>query len=194
MGWASMADITILSEHYIRDCRKSPNCTFLLFPHLVKSTTYKSWLVAKLRVLGFFDSLYFNPHFAIWEPATISRVSLNYSFPKNPAELWLRFFVVICTYLFRTVFRYESRLRIPFCISTRWSVPLRSPQRLKNTIPYDTAMQNNYLIYHANQCRIPTSSILGFLSFLIGTSLVSSFVWDSSLTGAQELPSQQDLN
>jgi len=50
--------LTILNVNYIRDCRKSPNCTFLLFPHLVKSTTYKSRLVAKLRVLGFFDSLY----------------------------------------------------------------------------------------------------------------------------------------
>ncbi len=120
------------------------------------------------------------------------RRAIQYS--KNTAELRLRFFVVIYTYLFRTVFRYESRLRIPFCISTRWSVPLHSPQRQKNTIPDDTAMQNNYLIYHVNQYRIPTSSILGFFSFLIGTSLVSSLVWDSSLTGAQELPSQQDLN
>ena len=56
--------------NYIRDCRKSPNCTFLLFPHLVKSTTYKSRLVAKLKVLEFSDSLYFNPHFSSWEQAT----------------------------------------------------------------------------------------------------------------------------
>ena len=32
--WESVTDI--------RDCRKSPNFTFLLFTHLVKSTTYKS--------------------------------------------------------------------------------------------------------------------------------------------------------
>ena len=45
------------TEDSIRDCRLSPNCTFWLFPHLVKSTTYKSRLVAKLKVLGFFDRL-----------------------------------------------------------------------------------------------------------------------------------------
>ena len=57
--------------HYIRDCRKSPNCTFFLFLHLVKSTTYKSWLVAKPKFSGFFDSLYFNLHFSSWDRATI---------------------------------------------------------------------------------------------------------------------------
>jgi len=41
----------------IRDCRKSPDSVFWLFPHLVKSTTYKWWLVPQLKVLGFFDSL-----------------------------------------------------------------------------------------------------------------------------------------
>lgn len=37
---------------------------------------------------------YFNPHFVAWDPATISRVRLNYYFSKTTAEFRLRFFVV----------------------------------------------------------------------------------------------------
>ena len=132
---------------------------------------------------------YFNPHFAFSHSATISRGRLTHLFPKYYAELRLRFFVVLCICLFRTGFCCESRLCIPFCIGTRWSVLLPSQRRLKNTIPNDTLIQSNKLIYHANQCRSPTSSILGFFSFLVGTSIVSSFLWDSSLWGTQKLPS-----
>jgi hypothetical protein len=52
------------SKDYIRNCRKSPEYSFLLFPHLVKSATYKSKNASKLLVRGFFDSLYFNAHFS----------------------------------------------------------------------------------------------------------------------------------
>jgi hypothetical protein len=51
-------------------------------------------------------------------------------------------------------------------------------------------MQNNYLIYRANQWCIPNSRILGFFLFLIGMSIVYSFVFNLSLAGTQEVPSQ----
>jgi len=98
-----------------------------------------------------------------------------YSLFKEHYELRLRFLIVVCTCLFRRVFGYESWLRIPFYIIAWWSIPLFAPQRLKNTILDDTLMQNNYWIYHSNQGRIPTTSVLRFFSFLIGTSIVYSF-------------------
>jgi hypothetical protein len=69
---------------YIRDCRKSPNCTFLLFSHLIKSASYKCWLIVKPKVSGFSDSLYFNLNFPSRDPATIFWVQ-----PKQrAAHLW----------------------------------------------------------------------------------------------------------
>ena len=69
-----IASKATLARMLLCNCRKSPEYSFLLFPHLVKSTTYKSRNGSKLLVRGFFDSLYFNPHFCFWSEATISSV------------------------------------------------------------------------------------------------------------------------
>ena len=92
------------------------------------------------------------------------------------------------------LFYYQSRIRIPFCISTQRTVSLRLPRWLTNTVPKNTLMQNNYLIYRANQWCVQNSKILRFFLFLIGMSIVYSYVFDVSLTGAQEVPSQWDCN
>ena len=54
----------------IRDCRISPETAFWLFPHPVKSTTYKLHYCTKTRILGFFDSLYFNLNYSILDATT----------------------------------------------------------------------------------------------------------------------------
>ena len=156
---------------------------------------------------------YFNSHFASWDPTTIFRVRLETIEAPCPALAGLkrdsppsadygecaRCFIFNLKKLSGApaplfscglcLSRYESRIRISFCINTQRSFPLRPLLRLENTVADDTLSQNNYLIYRANQWCIPNSNILGLFLFLIGMSIVYWFVCDVSLAGAQKPPS-----
>jgi len=81
--------------------------------------------------------------------------------------------------------------RIPFYSIVWWSVQLFAQQRAKYTIIDDTLMQHKCLIYHSNQCCLPTPNIPKFSLYLIGTYIVHSLVADWSLTRCWGLPGQR---